>query len=141
MDTILHVVDLAASPQQTFDAVSTAQGLARWWSTRVEADERLGGIVRFKFIPDFNPEMEITEMEPASTLAWKCVGGAPPWLNAAIRFDIAPRGERSLLTFTQRYAGDLPDEAYGTFNYNWGYYLHSLQQYLETGLGTPHPAP
>ena len=141
MDTILHGVDIHATPEKVFAAVATASGLSSWWSTSVTAEERLGGRVKFQFIPDFNPEMEITEFSQPAVIAWKCVDGAAPWQGATIGFAIRPAADgSSRLTFTQRYAGDIPDDAYGTFNYNWGYYLHSLQQYLETGQGTPHPA-
>jgi uncharacterized protein YndB with AHSA1/START domain len=140
MDTILHVVEIHAEPQKVFDAVATASGLSRWWTTRVTSDERAGGMVKFEFIPDFNPEMEITEMSRPGTVAWKCVAGADPWRGATIRFDISrAQPDHTQLTFTQRYAGSLPDVAFGTFNFNWAYYLHSLQQYVETGAGTPHP--
>lgn len=31
------------------------------------------------------------------------------------------------------------DEGYARVNTGWAYYLVSLQQYLETGQGAPHP--
>jgi len=139
MDTILHAVDIAAPAEAVFDAVATADGLSRWWSTRVESDEKLGGTVRFQFVPDFNPEMEITELDRPNAVAWKCTGGAASWLGASLRFEIEARGELSRLMFTQRYAGEMSDYDFGTFNYNWGYYLHGLQLYVETGTGAPFP--
>jgi hypothetical protein len=39
--------------------------------------------------------------------------------------------------FTQIYAQELSDEVYGTYNFNWGYYLQSLKLLCETGMGTP----
>ncbi len=39
--------------------------------------------------------------------------------------------------FAQDYARELSDEVYGTYNFNWGYYLNSLKQFCETGTGTP----
>jgi hypothetical protein len=35
------------------------------------------------------------------------------------------------------HAGELSDETYGTYNFNWGYYLNSLKQRCDTGVGTP----
>lgn len=94
--------------------------------------------MKFQFIPDFNPEMEITELSRPSAVGWTCVDGAQPWHGASIRFAIQPAADGgSRLMFTQHYAGDMPDEAYGTFNFNWAYYLQSLKQYTETGKGTP----
>jgi hypothetical protein len=37
--------------------------------------------------------------------------------------------------FWQRYATELDDDAYGVYNYNWGYYLESLRLLCETGTG------
>jgi uncharacterized protein YndB with AHSA1/START domain len=45
MRTILHVVDIDASPDAVYEAIATAKGLAGWWTTQVSADERVGGIV------------------------------------------------------------------------------------------------
>jgi len=42
-----------------------------------------------------------------------------------------------LLKFTQIYANELDDVSYGIYNYNWGYYLDSLREYLEDGKGKP----
>src|SRR5262249_28032029 len=44
------------------------------------------------------------------------------------------------LTFVQVYAQELSDEVYGTYNFNWGYYLGSLKSLCETGTGTPFQA-
>ena len=37
----------------------------------------------------------------------------------------------------QDYGRELDDEAYGRFNFNWGYYLQSLKEFSETGTGFP----
>ena len=49
-------------------------------------------------------------------------------------------GERSV-QFVQQYAQELDDNTYGTYNFNWGYYLGSLKQFCETGTGTPFEVP
>jgi hypothetical protein len=41
------------------------------------------------------------------------------------------------LRFWQHYATELSDDAYGTYNYNWGYYLESLRLLCESGTGHP----
>ena len=35
---------------------------------------------------------------------------------------------------------ELSDDAYGTYNFNWGYYLESLRLLGETGTGKPFQA-
>ncbi len=48
-------------------------------------------------------------------------------------------GETGLM-FVQEYAQELSDEVYGTYNFNWGYYLGSLKRLCEEGIGTPFAA-
>ena len=139
MDTILHVVDIHASPNAVFNAVSTAEGLAGWWSTKVKTDGKLGSIVDFTFEDDFNPDMLITEMSEPSKVAWKCVAGHDPWLESAFSFEIEPlEAAHTRLIFTQGYGAPIDDVAYGIYNFNWGYYLQSLKQLVETGKGFPY---
>jgi hypothetical protein len=42
--------------------------------------------------------------------------------------------------FWQEYATELSDDAYGTYNFNWGYYLESLRLLCTTGAGKPFQA-
>ena len=141
MKTILHTVDIDASPVKVFDAVTSEKGLASWWTTKVKADDHIGGIIEFTFMPIFNPKMEITEREEPRLIAWKCVGGHGPWLNNTFRFVIEPHEEGTMLFFRQEYARELSREEYGRYNFNWGYYLDSLQLLIETGRGKPFLAP
>ena len=142
MDTILHVFDVHASPVDVYAAVATEAGLASWWTTKVRADSEVGGEIEFTFVPgDFNPRMRIDALDEPATIAWTCVGDAQGWLNASIRFDLREYEGGTRVTFRQGYGEPLGDEAFGVFNYNWGYYLESLRTYCESGQGRPFPAP
>jgi len=44
-------------------------------------------------------------------------------------------------SFWQQYAVELDDDAYGTYNFNWGHYLESLRLLCTTGTGTPFRPP
>ncbi|NIP57086.1 MAG: hypothetical protein GWM92_03060 [Gemmatimonadetes bacterium] len=63
--------------------------------------------------------------------------GLSGWWTATV--EAADAG--SVLTFTQVYARELGDEAYGRYNFNWGYYLESVRRLVETGRGRPYNAP
>ena len=138
MKTILHVVEIAAEPADLYRALTTGDGLAGWWTTTVTADERVGGVVHFSFQADFNPDMEITDLQKPTVVGWRCVGGHEPWADNLFRFELTPLdGGRTRVSFTQHYAQELDDVAYGTYNFNWGYYLQSLKELTETGTGRP----
>lgn len=142
MKTILHTVDVGAGPSTVYRNLTTESGLAGWWSTRVSAETEVGGRIRFTFIEVFNPVMEILALEPDRRVEWKCVDGHEAWTDNTFRFEIEERGAgRSIVFFRQEYAQELNDEEYGRYNFNWGYYLHSLKELCETGRGKPHRPP
>ena len=140
MKTIHHVVEIAAPPAQIFQALTTAEGLAGWWTTKVTAEPVVGAVVDFTFGGDFNPDMRVTELEPPSLVRWECVGGHEPWADNTFQFELAAKPGGTIVRFWQEYARELSDDAYGTYNFNWGYYLESLRLLGETGTGKPYQA-
>lgn len=141
MKVILHNLDIKGSPSKVFTALTTQDGLSGWWTTKVKADIRRGGIVNFTFGETFNPNMQITALEKPRLVTWKCVGGHGPWLDNNFSFELKTKGEGCILFFQQEYARELSDEEYGRYNFNWGYYLDSLRLLVETGHGKPYLAP
>lgn len=141
MKTILHAVHVHASPARVYEALTTREGLAGWWSTKVELDEGQGDVIRFTFHGDFHPQMKQTTLERDRKVRWQCVGGHPNWQDNTFSFTIEPRKSEALLTFVQEYARELADETYGVYNFNWGYYLNSLKLWCETGRGAPFVPP
>lgn len=139
MKTIHHVVDVDANPEALFDAITTQEGLSGWWTTQVEVSgPDAGSIIDFTFAGDFNPDMEISAIQPPHAVEWRCVGGHVPWKDNTFRFEIEPlEAGRSRLRFWQHYAVELSDDEYGIYNYNWGYYLQSLYELVTTGRGKP----
>jgi uncharacterized protein YndB with AHSA1/START domain len=138
MKTIIHTFDIAAPRDQVFGLVQRPDGLARWWSTQVSADTlSVGGVVSFTFAGDFNPDMRIEEMEPDQLITWLCTAGHEPWQDNTFRFELSDSEGQTRLRFRQHYAIELDDDAYGIYNFNWGYYLQSLKEFAETGTGKP----
>lgn len=141
MRTILHTVRVHAAPRKVYEALTTEAGLSGWWSTEVRVEPGEGGVIRFTFRDDFHPEMRQTKLEPGRWVEWRCVAGHPNWQDNRFTFRLRGEGPETELHFTQEYARELPDEVYGTYNFNWGYYLHSLKQLAESGTGTPFVPP
>jgi hypothetical protein len=113
--------------------------LSGWWTTEVALRRpKKGEIIEFTFGGNFNPRMRITGIDEPSSVEWECVGGHEPWAENTFRFEFEDRGgEDSVLRFWQHYARELDDDAYGIYNYNWGYYLQSLYELVTTGKGKP----
>ena len=142
MKSIHHVVDMDAAPERLWWALTEPEGLAGWWSTRVEVPKfEVGAVTRWTLAGDFNPDMELVGFERASAVTWRCVGGHRPWRNSTFRFEWGSLdADRSRLRFWQEYAVELDDDAYGVYNFNWGYYLESLRLLCVEGTGKPFDA-
>ena len=141
MKTIIHAVHIHAAPNTVYDALTTAEGLSKWWTTQVAIDAGTGGVIWFTFHGDFHPHMQQTALEPHRLVRWSCVAGHPNWQNNTFSFTLEERKDETLLGFVQEYAQELSDEVYGTYNFNWGYYLNSLKQLCETGMEMPFVPP
>ena len=142
MKAIHHVVDIDASREAVWAAITKPEGLAGWWSTKVSSPPAtVGALTHWTFSGDFNPVMETTKLEEGQEVVWRCAAGHEPWKDSLFRFQLAPHGDgHTRLRFWQDYAVELDDDAYGIYNFNWGYYLESLRLYCTTGQGKPFPA-
>jgi uncharacterized protein YndB with AHSA1/START domain len=140
MRQIHHVVDVASSQDKVWWSLTDPQGLTGWWSTKLETTTAsVGAQLFWTFEEDFNPVMEITRLDERAALDWTCVGGHDPWQDATFRFEsVALDDRRTRLRFWQDYAVELDDDAYGIYNFLWGFYLESLRLLCETGTGKPH---
>jgi uncharacterized protein YndB with AHSA1/START domain len=141
MKQIIHAVHIHAAPSAVFQAITTAAGLKGWWTTKVEAEEREGGIIRFTFAGDFHPQMKQRLLEPDRRVEWVCVAGHANWQDNGFTFALHERKGETLVMFSQDYARELSDEVYGIYNFNWGYYLNSLKLLCEKGSGVPFTPP
>lgn len=142
MKTIHHVVDVPAGVEAVFDAVTTQEGLSGWWTTKVDVPAaEPGAVIQFTFGGDFNPSMEITAIDPLHRVEWRCVSGHQNWADNTFRFEFDGREDDTCrLRFWQHYTLELADDYYGTYNYNWGYYLQSLYELVANGTGKPFQA-
>ena len=144
MKKIHHVLDVASPVSSVWPALTEKDGLSQWWSTQVVAGPpSIGTLIHFTFGGDFNPVMEITDLEERHCLGWRCIDGHANWNDNNFTFELVPRDDNMCrLRFTQDYAVELSDDDYGIYNFNWGYYLESLRLFCTTGQGKPYdPGP
>jgi uncharacterized protein YndB with AHSA1/START domain len=140
MKTIHHVLDIDSDSARIWDALTLPEQLMAWWSTKLSTLLTPTGKTRvdWTFVGDFNPVMEVSTLVPGLELRWRCIGGHQPWADSIFLFRLDPMEDgRTRLRFWQEYAVELDDDAYGSYNFNWGYYLESLRLLCTTGAGKP----
>jgi uncharacterized protein YndB with AHSA1/START domain len=135
-----------ASPSAIYAALTTPDGLSRWWTQDCDVATEVGGTIQFRFGRS-RKNMRIELLEPDREVRWLCTDAyidvaylnrKDEWVDTQIVFRLAPEGkEHTRLGFD--HIGLLPSlECYDLCNNGWQYFLGSLQQFLETGKGTPH---
>ena len=99
MPNIIHRIGMPNSTvEEVFQAVATPEGLASWWTTQVQGGKEEGDILEFRF-GEGGPDFEIVKMEKNRRVEWKCLVGAPEWIDTHIEFEISELGEEIILLF------------------------------------------
>src|SRR5688572_26040039 len=104
MVDILHRVGIKSSPNKVYQALTTCQGLAGWWTDETEGEsDKVGGAIQFRFsahgaeIGRFN--MKVLELHPAKRVLWQVVDGPAEWIGSKISFDLKQDGDYCIVLF------------------------------------------
>ncbi len=137
MPNILHRIGTGkATVQQMYDAISTIEGLSRWWTTKVEGEMKIGKIIQFRFSKG-GPGFEVIDLQPLKKTEWKCVQGPKEWVDTHIEFNILKENGETVLLF--KHGGWREEvEFMHHCSTQWAYFLIGLRKFLETGEGTPY---
>src|SRR4051794_41946229 len=91
MADILHRIGTeTATPDAVYEALTTVEGLAGWWTDDVRGGGEVGGILGFRFPPVGGFGMEGLELRPRERVAWRGGGGAGEGIGGAGGFGLRP---------------------------------------------------
>lgn len=136
MPDILHRIGVKdATPSQVYEALTTVDGLAAWWTTDTkEAD----GVLQFRFPPVGGFDMEVLETRPADHVRWRVADGPEEWIGTTIDFKLRQEGGYTIVLFEHQGWRE-PVEFMNHCSTKWASYLLSLKSLVETGRGAPAP--
>jgi uncharacterized protein YndB with AHSA1/START domain len=132
---------LDASPDAVFEALTTTEGLAAWW-TEVSGNGLAGGELRFDFGPGAEAVMRVDTAERGVGVQWTNVAcHVEDWVGTTLHFDLEPSADGGThLRF--RHAGLTPRlECFDDCKSGWDHFIPSLAAYAETGVGHPSRSP
>jgi len=139
MAEIRHRVGIDTTPAQLYEALSTTDGISRWWARELDGDPAEGGRLNFYFgSPQPAVVMKVTSAVPGEKVSWRCVEGPDDWVGTRLNFEIRPADEETVLLFAHEDWRE-PVEFMSHCSTKWGYYLVGLKSLLEGGAGTPYP--
>lgn len=51
---IFHDLTIQVSPDKVFDAITSPEGLNKWWTQKAEGQPKVGTIYQFYFAPEYD---------------------------------------------------------------------------------------
>ena len=138
MVDILHRVGIIAPAAEVYTALTTAEGLAGWWTTDTEGEgDKVGGVLRFRFGPG-GFDMKVLELDPDKRVLWEVVEGPEEWVGTRVVWDLARAEDYTIVLFKHEGWRE-PVEFMHHCSTKWATFLMSLKALNETGKGAPDP--
>jgi uncharacterized protein YndB with AHSA1/START domain len=159
MPNIRHQLIIEAPPEKIYNAITSQEGLASWWTPDVKAKPEINSVARFPFGPNYFKEMKIVELKPFEWVKWQCIQGAQEWIGTTLSFKLEPGSRETLLREHSEMTGQIEQQSkqegtiltfhhddwktytpmFAECNYTWAQFLRSLKLLCETGKGRPWP--
>ena len=138
MADIRHRVQIAASPEQVYQELTTKDGFSRWWTRDVAGDD--GGMLEFFFgSPEPAATFEVAEQAPCSHVVLRCVQGPGEWVGTDLNFRLSPAGDDGTVVLFSHEGWREPVELMYHCSTKWAYFLLGLKSGLEGRAYTPYP--
>jgi uncharacterized protein YndB with AHSA1/START domain len=138
MPDILHKVGIkSASPNKVYQALTTVEGLAAWWTVNTQGESKVGGVLQFRF-GGGGFDMKVLELDPARRVLWQVVDGPAEWLGTRVSFDLDQRDDWTIVLFKHEGWKESVEFMHHCST-KWAVFLLSLKSLLETGQGAPWP--
>jgi len=136
---IIHSLEIETTPEKLFEALSTDDGIAAWW-TKARTQNRVGGLNEFDF-RGTAATFRVEKLEPGKMVGWSAEQVPPDWKDTHVLFEVSKDQRGSvLLRFSHTgFKAMTPLVAFSS--YAWAQYLRSLKLFLETGKGEPFGSP
>lgn len=135
---IRHALDIDASPEAIYQAITTGEGLASFWTEDSEAEPVVGSLAAFGFYGRATVfRMRVEALEPGSRVAWGCEAGPGPWLGARLRWQIKARPEGGATVIFTHDGFPAADENYARISATWASVLARLKAAAESGQAQP----
>jgi uncharacterized protein YndB with AHSA1/START domain len=138
MADILHRIGATATPREVYDALTTLDGLAAWWTSDTQGEPVPGGTIQFRFGDTGGFDMKVLDQRPNERVEWQVTDGPAEWLGTRIGFDLKQEDDYTIVLF-EHGGWQEPVAFMSHCSTKWATFLMSLKQLLETGTGAPHP--
>ena len=144
MVDIIHRVGIKAPVSKVYDALSTVEGIASWWTRDTAGVSKPGGNIDVRFRSSDGKDvggmtMEVMALEPDKKIHWRFKAGPEEWIGTDAIFNLFQDGDYTIVQFGHR---NWREEVEFTAHCStkWATFMLSLKDLVETGNGRPAPA-
>lgn len=138
MVDILQRIGIKSSLDKVYQALTTVEGLAGWWTSNTQGEaDKVGGVVQFRFGAG-GFDMKVLELDPARRVLWQVVDGPEEWIGTTVVWDLKQDGDYVVILFKHQDWKE-PVEFMHHCSTKWAIFLMSLKSLVETGKGAPDP--
>lgn len=139
MVDILHRVGIkSTSPNDTYKALTTCEGLSAWWTDDTKGENKVGGVVRFRFGGNGGFDMKVLALDPGKHILWEVIDGPKEWVGTKICWDLRKEEDYTVVLFKHQ-GWKEPVEFMHQCSTKWAVFLMSLKSLIGTGRGAPWP--
>ena len=140
MADIRHRVGIAAPIAKVYEALTTTEGLADWWTKEVKGQSSPGSELEFYFgNPDRGAVMEVSDLAPPSRVVWRCVRGPEEWIGTKLTFELSDDGAGETVVMFTHADWREPVPFMHHCSTKWAVHLIGLKRGLEGGAASPYP--
>jgi len=138
MSDILHrIATRTTTPDGVYQALTTIDGLAAWWTTDTTGKTDLGDVIDFRF-ENGGFSMKVLDLVPGELVGWEVVDGPEEWIGTTINWNLKQNGDYTVILF-EHLGWKEPVEFMYHCSTKWATFLLSLKDLVETGTGAPAP--
>ena len=134
MAQISLLIRINAKPQEVYEQVATAEGIAKWFTGATLSTNDQNGSLQLQLWG--KTDFIVAELAPFSRIVWHCISEDNPWFETDIIFEFRCVSGNTVVTFDHDGWPEI-NERFRDCAMSWAYFLESLRSLIENGEGTP----
>jgi uncharacterized protein YndB with AHSA1/START domain len=141
--SISHRIGIKATIAEVYAALSTVNGVARWWTRDVSGESKVDGTLQVRFLNSDGAQLgsmliRVLTLQPNHSVHWRFESGPTEWIGTEVAFVLKQEGEQTIVLFSHNGWREAV-EFTAHCSMKWATFLLSLKNEVETGQGSPSP--
>ena len=143
MTDIIHRVGIRAPVSNVYEALSTIDGVAAWWTKETTGVCKPGGTIDVQFRSPGGEIIggmgfEVMALDRDEEVRWRFTSGPEEWVGTQATFRLSQDGAYTIVRFAHRNWREAV-EFTEHCSMKWATFMLSLKELVETGKGRPSP--